>query len=57
MLVVRQGKINVGLDDRVVELGRGEAIGEMALISCTPSKADVVAQTEVEALALYRNVK
>ncbi len=55
MLIIRQGKVKVSLEDRDIELGKGEVIGEMALLSGTPSKADVVAKTDTDALALYRD--
>lgn len=55
MLLIKQGKVKVSLDQRDVVLGKGDVIGEMALLSGKPSKADVVAQTATEALALYRD--
>ena len=55
MLIIKQGKVKVGLEDKDIELGKGSVIGEIALLSGTPSKADVVALTGTEALALYRD--
>lgn len=55
MLIIKQGKVKVSLEDRDIELGKGDVIGEIALLSGTPSKADVIAQTDTEALALYRD--
>ena len=55
MLVIKQGKVKVSLEDRDIELGKGDVLGEIALLSGTPSKADVVALTDTKALALYRD--
>ncbi|HHJ34365.1 MAG TPA: cyclic nucleotide-binding domain-containing protein [Gammaproteobacteria bacterium] len=55
MLIIKQGKVKVSLEDRDVKLGRGDVLGEIALLSGTPSKADVIAQTDAEALALHRD--
>lgn len=55
MLLIRQGRARVRLDEQEVELGKGEIIGEMSLLSGKPSKANVTAMTPVEALALYRD--
>jgi predicted Ser/Thr protein kinase len=54
MLLIKQGEVKVCLDDVDVSLGKGDVIGEMALLSGKPGKADVVAETDTEALALYR---
>lgn len=55
MLLIRQGRARVRLDEQEIELGRGEVIGEMSLLSGKPSKASVVAMTPVEVLTLYRD--
>jgi len=55
MLVVRTGKVTVSLDDLDVSLGKGDVLGEIALLSGKAAKADVIADTETEALALYRD--
>lgn len=55
MLIIRNGKVKVSLEDKDIDLGKGEVVGEIALLSGTPSKADVVAQSDTEALALYRD--
>lgn len=55
MLLIKQGKARVTLDQKTIELGRGDVVGEMSLLSGKPSKANVVAVTDVEALALYRD--
>jgi eukaryotic-like serine/threonine-protein kinase len=55
MFVIKQGKVNVNLEEKDIELGAGSVIGEIALLSGTPSKADVVAETDTEALALQRD--
>lgn len=54
MLIIRQGKVKVSLEDKDIELGKGDVLGEIALLSGMPSKADVVAQNDTKALALYR---
>lgn len=54
MLLVKTGKVKVILGQNDVELGKGDVIGEIALLSGTPRKADVIAETDTEALALYR---
>ncbi|MBE9559656.1 MAG: protein kinase [Proteobacteria bacterium] len=55
MLIIKQGKVRVSLQDKDIDLGKGDVLGEIALLSGTPSKADVIAQTDTEALALYRD--
>jgi len=55
MLIIKQGKVKVSLEEKDIELGKGNVIGEIALLSGTPSKADVVAETDTEALAIYRD--
>lgn len=55
MLIIKQGKVKVRLEDKDIELGKGDVLGEIALLSGTPSKADVVAQADAKALALYRD--
>lgn len=55
MLIIKQGKVKVALEDKAIELGRGDVLGEIALLSGMPSKADVVAQSDTKALALYRD--
>jgi len=55
MLIIKQGVVKVSLEDKDIELGKGDVLGEIALLSGTPSKADVVAQTDTKALALYRD--
>ncbi|NOQ90764.1 MAG: protein kinase [Gammaproteobacteria bacterium] len=55
MLIIRNGKVKVSLEDKDIDLGKGDVVGEIALLSGTPSKADVVAQSDTEALALYRD--
>ena len=54
MMLVRNGKISVKLENPV-ELGKGEIVGEMSLLSGRPSKADVVAVTDVDVLALHHD--
>lgn len=55
MLIIREGKVRVDLGDRHIELGKGEVLGEIALLSGTASKADVHALGDTRALALYRD--
>jgi len=55
MLVIRTGKVTVSLDDLDVSLGKGDVLGEIALLSGKPAKANVIAETETETLALYRD--
>lgn len=55
MLLIMRGKVKVCLDQGDIVLGKGDVIGEMALLSGKPSKANVVARTDTEALALYRD--
>ena len=55
MLIIKRGKVNVSLSDKDIELGKGTVLGEIALLSGTASKANVIAQTETEALAIYRD--
>ncbi len=55
MLVIKQGSVNVILEDKTIELEKGNVLGEMALLSGKPSKADVVAQTDTVVLALHRD--
>lgn len=55
MLIIRHGKVKVSLEEKGIELRKGDVVGEISLLSGTPSKADVIAQTEVEALALHRH--
>ena len=55
MLIIKQGRVKVSLEDKDIELGKGDVLGEIALLSGMPSKADVVAQTDTKALALYRD--
>jgi len=52
LLVIDQGAVYVSLDSRDIELGRGDIVGEMALLSSKPSKADVVALTDVQGFAV-----
>lgn len=52
LLVIGQGTVYVSLDSRDIELGRGDIVGEMALLSHKPSKADVVALTDVNGIAV-----
>ena len=54
MLIIKAGKVKVSLDEKDVELGKGDVLGEMALLSGTPSKADVIALVDTEVLVLYR---
>jgi tRNA A-37 threonylcarbamoyl transferase component Bud32 len=55
MLIIRDGRVNVSLEDRNIELGKGEVLGEISLLSGTPSKADVHALTDTVALAIHRD--
>ena len=55
MLLVKQGIISVVLEDRDIHLKKGAVVGEMALLSGRPSKADVVAVDETEVFVLYRD--
>ena len=55
MLIIKQGIVRVDLEEKDIELGKGDVLGEIALLSGTPSKADVVARTDTEALALHRD--
>lgn len=55
MLVIKSGSVIVRLDDKDVGLEQGDVIGEMALLSGNPSKADVIAKTDTEVLAFYRD--
>ncbi len=55
MLIIKRGTVNVSLEDKDIELGKGDVLGEIALLSGMPSKADVVAQSDTKALALYRD--
>jgi serine/threonine protein kinase len=55
MLIIKQGAVTVKLEDRDIELGRGEVLGEISLLSGTPSKADVIANTDTTALAIHRD--
>lgn len=52
LLVIKQGTIYVSLDSKDIELGSGAIVGEMALLSRKPSKADVVALTDAQAYAV-----
>ena len=52
MLLIKQGKVTVMLEDKQVSLAEGSILGEMALLSGKPSKADVIAQTDIEAFVL-----
>jgi len=54
MLILKSGKVKVSLEDNEIKLGKGDVLGEIALLSGTPSKADVTALVDTEALALYR---
>ena len=55
MLLIKQGEVTVSLDDRDVSLGKGDVLGEIALLSGKLGKADVIAQTDTEVLALSRD--
>ena len=55
MLIIKQGTVTVKLEDRDIELGKGEVLGEISLLSGTPSKADVIAGTDTVALAIHRD--
>ena len=46
MLIIKQDKVKVNLEEKDIEVGKGNVIGEIALLSGTPSKADVVAETD-----------
>ena len=52
MLLVKQGDVSVMLKNETVDLGKGSVLGEMALLSGKPSKADVIAQTQTQAFIL-----
>ena len=55
MLLIKQGKVSVVLDDKGITLGKGAVLGEMSLLSGKPRKADVIAQTDTEAFLLERD--
>jgi len=55
MLVIKQGQVKVLLEEKDIALARGSVLGEMALLTGTSSKADVIAKTETVALALHRD--
>jgi len=52
LLVIKQGTVYVSLNSKDIELGSGTIVGEMALLSRKPSKADVVALRDSEAYAV-----
>ena len=52
MLLVKQGDVSVMLKDKTVKLDKGAVLGEMALLSGRPSKADVIAQSQTQAFVL-----
>jgi len=52
MLLIRQGKVAVMLKDKQLLLGEGTVLGEISLLSGKPSKADVIAQTDIKAFVL-----
>ncbi len=54
MMLIRQGSVKVCLDQKTIDLGKGDVVGEMSMLSGKPSKADVIAETDVEVLALCR---
>lgn len=54
MLLIKQGKVSVMLNDKNISLGEGSVLGEMALLSGKPSKADVIADTDTETFVLER---
>lgn len=55
MLLLKQGQVKVELGDTDIYLRKGSVVGEMALLSGKPSKANVIAETETEAFVLYRD--
>lgn len=55
MLIIKQGLVNVELEQGGIERGSGSVIGEIALLSNKPCKANVIAQIDTEAFALYRD--
>ena len=55
MLLIKQGKVAVILEDKEITLGKGTVLGEMSLLSGKPSKADVIAKTDTEAFVLERD--
>ncbi len=52
MLLIKQGKVAVMLEDKQILLGKGAVLGEISLLSGKPSQADVIAQTDIEAFVL-----
>ena len=54
MLLIKQGNVSVILENKEISLGEGSVLGEMALLSGKPSKADVIAQTDTETFVLER---
>jgi len=54
MLLIKQGKVFVELEDRNIFLKKGDVLGEMALLSGHDSKANVIADTETDVFVLYR---
>lgn len=56
MYVIRDGEVDVLLDDEVIETITADGIvGEMALIDKSPRSATAVARTEVHAVAVDTN--
>ena len=55
MLLVKQGQVSVTLENEKILLTQGSVLGEMALLSGKPSKADVIAKTDIEAFVLERD--
>lgn len=54
MLLIIQGEVSVALKNKKITLGLGSVLGEMALLSGNPSKADVTAQSDTEVFVLER---
>ena len=48
MLIIKQGKVKVNLEDKDIELSKGSVISEIALLSGKRSKADLLAKRDMD---------
>lgn len=55
MLLLSQGHVIVDLGQKKIPLAKGDVVGEMSLLSCQLSSADVIAETATKAFALNRH--
>lgn len=55
MFIVEEGTVVVERGDRTIELGPGQFVGELALLTSTARTARVRAQTDVRCLAIRRD--